>query len=75
MLTKLILPGDIIQLTTTRFGARLKWKKFVVTEASYTNGVRFSTADFAWVYNHECKYAGRATRKQFLAAMRRAEGE
>ena len=72
---KLIRPGDIIRLTTTRFGTRLKGKKFVVTEAIYTNGREFATPDFAWVGNRECKRVGRATDRQFLSAVRRSERE
>lgn len=70
---RLIRPGDIIRLTTTRFGTLRKGKTFVVTDASYTNGTRFAASDFAWVEENECEYVGRATDKQFLAALRRAE--
>lgn len=65
---KLIRPGDIIRLTTTRFGTHLKGKKFVVTEARYMGAPRFGTPDFAWVEENECEYAGRAPDAQFLAA-------
>ena len=73
MKRKLIRPGDIIRLTTTRFGTKLKGKKYVVTEARYTNGVRFATFEFAWVDEGECKRVGRASDKQFLKALRSAE--
>ena len=72
---KLIRPGDIIRLTTTRFGSPRMGKEFVITDARYSNGYRFSTSDFAWIEVYECEYVRRATDAQFLAACSRSESE